>query len=619
MAKIIKLKASEDITAVIDYLWENKEKEIVFLVPLGAALCQSAVSLKLLKREAEHLGKKIILVTRDEETQALAEQVGLKAKPYWPKEEATEAEVAEEEVLKEMPLPKFESLLAQQLRLKRQTAPPPWRVSDIRPASKKQDLGQKPKEFELEELLVTQPEQPESFPSAPAPSAPLVAEEILPQELEEYPIRLMSKKQEAPPSLAAQESAEEVLVEEKMVWPKTKSWSQYFLIPLFSAKFLILFTSAALIIAGLVLYFALPKAEIIIAPKSESLMQELAVVADKGITKVEAAENKIPAQSIKLEKKEAKEFLATGQRQLNEKARGVITVYNEYSSSPQGLVEKTRFVSQDGKVFRTTKSIVVPGAKIEEGKIVASSIEVTVVADQPGEAYNIGPGHFTIPGFQGSPKYQAFYGRSQNSMTGGATGLVKVVTQEDFDKAKAELWKSLQFSLDQEIRAQIPGGLKLLDNAFKQEISAVDSTILPGAPADKFTLTVKGIATALLFNEEDIFQLLSKNLTQQLGEEKTLVKEGSHLVYQEAVLNKPGESSVDFVKGRLSFKVQITGRVVWQVDVDELKKNIAGKNEQEIKQIFSQHQEIDKAKVLFWPFWVKSVPSNQDKIKIRSE
>ncbi len=45
--------------------------------------------------------------------------------------------------------------------------------------------------------------------------------------------------------------------------------------------------------------------------------------------------------------------------------------------------------------------------------------------------------------------------------------------------------------------------------------------------------------------------------------------------------------------------------------------NEHGKNENEIKETIARHPEIDKVQVIFWPFWVKSVPSNLDKIKVK--
>jgi len=99
------------------------------------------------------------------------------------------------------------------------------------------------------------------------------------------------------------------------------------------------------------------------------------------------------------------------------KATGIITIYNTYSSSPQTLVKTTRFVSEGGKLFRTTKTIVVPGADASSGKIVPGSTTVEVIASEPGNEYNIGPSTFSIPGFKGTPKYLAFYGESFSAFT----------------------------------------------------------------------------------------------------------------------------------------------------------------------------------------------------------
>ena len=75
----------------------------------------------------------------------------------------------------------------------------------------------------------------------------------------------------------------------------------------------------------------------------------------------------------------------------------------------------------------------------------------------------------------------------------------------------------------------------------------------------------------------------------------------------------------DFEKGRLSFNVKINKINVWQIDVDKIKQLVIGRDAEQIKEIFNQRQEIDKARVLFWPFWVTKAPQNLDKIKITVE
>jgi hypothetical protein len=274
-------------------------------------------------------------------------------------------------------------------------------------------------------------------------------------------------------------------------------------------------------------------------------------------------------------------------------------------------VERTRFVSEDGKVFRTTETITVPGAKIQEGKIVASSIEVEVAADEAGSGYNIGSSRFTIPGFSGTPKYNAFYGRSTEAMSGGASGLRKVVTQEDFDKAKSELWETLKPNLEKEFNAQIPEGLKMLEASFSETIANAESSVAVGAPADIFSLTLKGVAKAVLFDENDVLEATKQKISGQLAEDRELVSDGNSLAYQNV--------KADFSKGTVSFGVKFNGRIVWKIKTGDLAEEIAGKGQEEIKEIFNQHSEIGQARIVFWPFWVKSVPASLDKIKITVE
>jgi len=46
---------------------------------------------------------------------------------------------------------------------------------------------------------------------------------------------------------------------------------------------------------------------------------------------------------------------------------------------------------------------------------------------------------------------------------------------------------------------------------------------------------------------------------------------------------------------------------------------LAGKDEIEVRKYLSSLSEIEGARVIFWPFWVKRIPKNKDKIKITIE
>lgn len=374
-------------------------------------------------------------------------------------------------------------------------------------------------------------------------------------------------------------------------------------------KFFLIFIIAGFIIFSLALYFLLPEARLVITAKKELLLFDISILADKNTNKIDLSLNKIPAQIIKVQKQQSKDFPATGQRQLNEKARGIITVYNQHSSSPQTLVEITRFLSTETeKIFRTTKTIVVPGAKIEEGRIVASSIDVEVIADQSGPSYNIPPSNFTIPGFKGTAKYSGFYAKSKTSMTGGAIGQVKVVLNQDLEKAREVLTKDLEEKISPVLKEQIPNNFKLLEGAIKEEPIEAIFSHQSGATVEKFNLNLKMEKIVIVFDPKYLDQLIDRNIASSISEKKQPLSDSKKISYN--------KWQVNFDKGQISLDLRVEEEISFKIDLINLKKNLAGKNESEIKKLLSQMPEIQNAKVTFWPFWVKRIPTQTSKIEI---
>jgi len=663
MAKIINLKPEEEITSVIERLWETGEEELFLVAPKGSVLLRNIIGLRLLKREAERLGKEILIVTKDEVAREMAKRVGINSRVTLPKEKKEEAVFDDDEVLHEVSSKKFEAFLGEEVAEKRNSSSGHLNMSDIRSKGRPgvesktfkvevkmpevednfmeevekveevEEVEEEPEFDALDQELKKDPELPDNFfftqvKKEPEEDVTEGEAENIEEEvsggfyLDETEEELPSKKEKTKrkkftwPKFLAKFFKNNLPVAEKRIEVKNEDEQDSFeiiskklKIPFFSGRFLFLFVSLALVVAAAALFFVLPKADIEVAAKSEVISQNLNIAIDKGASKIDYALNKIPAQLIKLEKKYSQSFPATGQRQVNEKATGTITVFNEFSSSPQSLVEKTRFTSEGGKIFRTTKTITVPGAKIVDGKIVASSIDVTVVADQPGSDYNISAGRFTIPGFSGSPKFTAFYGKSDKSFSGGASGLMKVVSQDDFDKAKAGFWEESKATLDKEFRAQIPTGLKLLDSSLKEDLVSAESSVSVSLPADNFTLTIKGVATVLLFDESDILDIVNKKIVEKAGTDKGLKVKMDSIDYQ--LVGLP-----DLTRGQMNLITKLNGKIVWPLSAEDIRMAIMGKGEQAMRDYFAQHPEITEVKVSFWPFWVKSVPANLDKIKI---
>ncbi len=395
------------------------------------------------------------------------------------------------------------------------------------------------------------------------------------------------------------EIEEERIFSEELFTPKTKKKRK---------KPFIIAGVVCFIIIGFIFYFTLSKAEIIIKPKTELMQFQVELNIDKGVAFIDLETNKVPAQLFQVEKEGEREFPATQEKELREKAKGTITIYNQYSSAPQTLVKTTRFVSEKGKLFRTTQTIIIPGAKVEGGQIIPSSINVEIEAAEPGKEYNIEPSSFTIPGFKGTAKYTGFYGKSTESMTGGIIGKVKVVSAEDIQGAKDILIVELKEKAKQELEKRIPTDLKILEDTSLEEVVESSSNVEADQPAEKFTVKVKVVANVLGFNENDAISLINDNLKEKISEDKIIMSDTININYT--------ITDINLDKGTARLICEVTEDIAWKVDSEEIKQELAGKNEIEVRQLLSARPEIENAKIIFWPFWVKKIPSNEKKIKV---
>ncbi len=94
----IYLEKDDEITSVVDKLKRTEGSSLDIVIPKESLMLQSVINLKLLKRQAESLGKEITIVTQDKVGTKLAEQIGI---PVVAKEGQIPKEVSTEEGDKE--------------------------------------------------------------------------------------------------------------------------------------------------------------------------------------------------------------------------------------------------------------------------------------------------------------------------------------------------------------------------------------------------------------------------------------------------------------------------------------------------------------------------------------
>lgn len=362
------------------------------------------------------------------------------------------------------------------------------------------------------------------------------------------------------------------------------------------------------ILLAFIIIKVLPRAKVNIITKKAGWEYKNSVAVDKNLANVlTAGEVKIPGQLFFQKKNLSLPFPATGKKQVEKQATGAIIIYNAYSSDPQPLVKRTRFVTPDGKLYRLTQGVTVPGAKIADGKIVPSSLEAEVAADKPGPEYNIGPvERFSIPGFKGSPKYEAFYGESKGSMAGGFIGEVAYPLSEDIKKAKEETAKQLEDALRVLLAAQIPEDFKIMEGAGQFAVTEQD--IMTEVDQDgNFSALVEGEMSVLTFREADLREALTDKGKNAVGGDFDI--KSQELKYL-------GQARADFNDGTMSFPIEFAAVFAPKMDIDDLKRQIKGKSELDLKALIFSLPDVESAQISLWPFWVQKVPNRERKIKI---
>lgn len=363
--------------------------------------------------------------------------------------------------------------------------------------------------------------------------------------------------------------------------------------------------AGTVIILGLVFYFFLGTAQIVLKPQKEAFDFEMTISASSRYAEVDPRLSRIPGQFLAVKKEVSKDFLATGQKEVAQKTRGEITVYNNYGTDSQLFVATTRFESPTGLIFRTPRPITIPGVRSMNGKLIPGAVIVEVLADKPGPVYNITPTKFTIPGLKGSSKYDGFYAESTKTFTGGTIGLSKVVTENDFNQARKEISKQAleEAAADLKLRS---ANLKIIDSV-ESKITSLKSTAETEQATEGFAMKAVAEAKTIGFSEEDILELIRLYVSQ--NQAMILLKDKLKIDYQAVELNSENEG--------IKFTIAARGEAVAKVNEEQIIGDLLGMKEGYIKDYFGGIKEIESARVILSPFWVRAVPKNRQDVKIQ--
>ncbi len=282
-------------------------------------------------------------------------------------------------------------------------------------------------------------------------------------------------------------------------------------------------------------------------------------------------------------------------------SKGTVRIMSTYSS-PQTLVQKTRLLTKDGRLYRINETVVVPAN---------GSVDVGAYADVEGGMSDFtDPVKFTIPGL--SESMQKLVTAVSVTPFEGGQRTVHLVSDEDIAKAtetiKAEILDQAKTTLNAEVNDPT-----FRDATYVTEVVNTNTNARAGDQVDDFLISAKVKVTAIYYSKSEMETFVRDRVKDRVpsGRELALLAdEGMKITYAIASSDASTETA----------RITATAEVLTKPTTAEgmiSKEDIAGLSVDEATSRVKNMPGIDNATITIHPGWVKRLPTLKDHITIK--
>ena len=329
-----------------------------------------------------------------------------------------------------------------------------------------------------------------------------------------------------------------------------------------------------IILGTLFLFWSVPSATVILLTEKQFKEAELTLVASPTADKADAEKGIIPTQMLDTTGEDVAEAKATGTKTIGTPAKGRVAIVNR-DTAEKKYFAGTVITPASGPAtqFTLDAAATISASPLGCGANPSppcSEAAVDVTAKAIGEEGNLAAGTvFKV----GNADVNLVFAVNGTNFTGGTSKKVTVISSDDQKKAKEDLIKKMEEKAKKDLEEKNPdiviaeGGLEntVVDEAYSNKIDE---------EAQDFRVTLKLKFTARVFSEKDLKDLLIASISDSLPAGYSVDQERS--VVESEVLEKLGED--------LKVLGKIKAELVPDIPVEDIKKNLAGKNFNEADQ-----------------------------------
>lgn len=596
---VIYIEPEDDITDILANIKGAKNKIVALVPPKKAGVLQSSINFKLIAKTARQYEKTVVLISSDESLLALASRVkmptasSLQSKPHLPNDaDAKEfGDDGEENDATDEPEPE-----------------------DDEPIRGTKD-----------DIADDEPKKPISVKVSKNDDAKKASIAAAPRRAKDIDIEL-----------GADDIGDDDSEDKKSA--KTTKKDKNKKVPNFKKyrKFIIL--AVILIAAGTGFFFwatqIAPRAKITVQVKTtaSNFNQTVTFVTDE--TKSDPEKGIFYAEQKTTKKSVSADFEATGEVDKGTKASGTITVTRPKGDTVDCDEETSTFsipanttVTIGGKQFIVTEGgsanagdsqIAVSGRGSNQVCSLAESIssgKIAVVAKDAGDSYNIGAASSGITlNLSTSKKYSV----TSSAMSGGVSKIAKIVSQEDVEKANADLSGDSDKDAREELTSQFSSDYIMISSSF-----AVKSSNFSTSPSINQEVG-DGVTPKIIRETEYVIYAVKKTeidtYIRTIAESK--LGDDTQMLYSTGVALDGGDEDKAFFEsyknegGNMTAKLKSTTKSGPRITEDKVKEVSMGVKVGKAKSNLNSYNGVSDVKIETSFFWVTSIPDDDNKVEI---
>lgn len=304
---------------------------------------------------------------------------------------------------------------------------------------------------------------------------------------------------------------------------------------------------------------------------------------------------------VEVEEKEMTiDFVATGEKEVGEKAKGSVEFSTDFIPNVGRTIPAgTTLTSGNGMSYVTTESVTFTISNY-------SGVSVGITASEIGDEYNGATGSMS-----GAPSNVDV--EISSSPTGGSKKTIKIVTQEDIQKASEKLIDQEDDDIKTNLERKFSKNTYVITDSYQAKGTKAQSTPKVGEEASDGKANLKTTMTYTMTGID--YSDLKQFITQAI--EASLSQENSQRVYEAG--EKQAEIS-DFNPGRdntATINILATSQVGPDIDVEDVKKRVKGKQFGDIQDDIESISGVETVELDIFPFWMKKVPSDLTRITVK--